>query len=45
VDGRPHIRYLGYDGNPAPDEDGRNNIAAINLNSVLIFIKPATGAG
>jgi transcriptional regulator of heat shock response len=45
VDGRPHIRYMGDDGNPAPDENGWNNLAAKNLNSVLIFIKPVAGAG
>jgi hypothetical protein len=36
---------MGYDGNPAPDEDGWNNLAAKNLNSLLIFIKTVAGAG
>jgi hypothetical protein len=36
---------MGDDGNPAPDEDGWNNLAAINLNSVLIFIGAVAGAG
>jgi hypothetical protein len=28
VDGRPHIRYMGDDGNPTTHEDGWNNLAA-----------------
>jgi hypothetical protein len=36
---------MGDDGNPTTHEDGWNNLAAKNLNSVLIFIKPVAGAG
>jgi hypothetical protein len=36
---------MGDDGNPTTHEDGWNNLAAKNLNSLLIFIKAVAGAG